>query len=219
LQDISGADLSCEAARSSGGNQVMVNSAVADEMTIAGSNANHEEIISTTLAENRIMIYYQPISSLKYSPGNNLEILVRIVDGSGNIIMPGEFFSMAETTGQAADIDLHVIEKVMQVMAKNRDKEMTLFIKLTRQSVADHDFPLWVTGKIKEYNINPEKLVFEIAEGVENPTSLAILWELGVSLAQAYFIQAPAGSLDFDSQVIAAENKAEESNKSTFTIG
>jgi EAL domain-containing protein (putative c-di-GMP-specific phosphodiesterase class I) len=58
-----------------------------------------------------------------------------------------------------------------------------------------------------------------IAEGVENPTSLAILWELGVSLAQGYFIQAPAGSLDFDSQVIAAENKAEESNKSTFTIG
>ena len=299
---VSRADLSCEAARSSGGNQVMVNSAVADEITITGSNANHEEIISSTLAENRMMIYYQPISSLKDSPGNYLEILVRIVDGSGNIIMPGEFFSMAETTGQAVDIDLHVIEKVMQVMAENRDKDMTLFVKLTRQSVADHDFPLWVTGKIKEYNINPEKLVFEIAEttlqsnlknlsmlskalhaigckiaiehyalstkpqhllhihtdylkidsslienisrkgkslekvtaimeiarknnyitiaeGVENPTSLAILWELGVSLAQGYFIQAPAGSLDFDSQDIVPENKAEADNKSTFSIG
>ena len=299
---ISRADLSCEAARSSGGNQVMVNSAVADDMIITGSNVNHEEMISATLAENRMMIYYQPISSLKDNPGDYFEILVRIVDGSGNIIMPGEFFSMAETTGQAIDIDLYVIEKVMQVIAENQGRKMTLFIKLTRQSVADHDFPLWVIGKIKEYDINPEQLVFEvaetilqsnlknlsmlskalhtigckiaiehfrmstkpqhllhihtdylkidsslvenisrkgkglekvtaimdiarknnyitIAEGVENPTSLAILWELGVSLAQGYFIQAPAGSLDFNSQEIASENKAEDGSKSTFAIG
>lgn len=299
---ISRADLSCEAARSSGGNQVMVNSAAADDMIITGSNVNHEEMIRATLAENRIMIYYQPISSLKDSTGDYFEILVRIVDDSGNSIMPGEFFSMAETTGQAIDIDLYVIEKVMQVMAENRDRPMTLFIKLTRQSVADQDFPLWVIGKIKEYDINPEQLVFEvaettlqsnlknlsmlskalhainckiaiehyrmltkpqhllhihtdylkidsslvenisrkgkdlekvtaimgiarknncitIAEGVENPSSLAILWELGVSLAQGYFIQAPAGSLDFDSRENASETSTEESNKSTFAIG
>ena len=299
---ISRADLSCEAARSSGGNKVMVNSAVTDEMIIMGSNLNHEEMISAALAEDRMMIYYQPISSLKDIPGSHYEILVRIVDGSGNIILPGEFFSMAETTGQAVDIDLYVIEKVMRMIAENREKEMTLFIKLTRQSVADHDFPLWVIGKIKEYNINPEQLVFEIAEntlqsnlknlsmlskalhaigckiaiehyqmatkpqhllhihtdylkidsslvesisrkgkslekvtaimeiarennyitiaeGVENPANLAILWELGISLAQGYFIQAPAGNIDFDFQDIVSENKEEESNKSTFTIG
>jgi hypothetical protein len=58
-----------------------------------------------------------------------------------------------------------------------------------------------------------------IAEGVENPTSLAILWELGVSLAQGYFIQAPAGSLDFDSQDVVPENRAEAGNKSTYSIG
>jgi len=299
---ISRADLSCEAARSSGGNQVMVNSAAADDMIITGSNVNHEEMIRATLAENRIMIYYQPISSLKDNPGDYFEILVRIVDDSGNSILPGEFFSMAETTGQAVDVDLYVIEKVMQMMAENRDRQMTLFIKLTRQSVADHDFPLWVIGKIKEYDINPEQLVFEvaettlqsnlknlsmlskalhtinckiaiehyrmltkpqhllhihtdylkidsslvenisrkgkdlekvtaimdiaqknncitIAEGVENPASLAILWELGVSLAQGYFIQAPAGSLNFDSQENTSETKEKESNKSTFAIG
>ena len=287
---ISRADLSCEAARSSGGNKVMVNSAVTDEMIIMGSNVNHEEMISAALAEDRMMIYYQPISSLKDTHGKHYEILVRIVDESGNIILPGEFFSMAETTGQAVDIDLYVIEKVMRMMAENRNKEMTLFIKLTRQSVADHNFPLWIIGKIKEYNINPEQLVFEIAEntlqsnlknlsmlskalhaigckiaiehyqmstkpqhllhihtdylkidsslvdsisrkgkslekvtaimeiarennyttiaeGVENPANLAILWELGINLAQGYFIQAPTESHDFDFQDIVSENK------------
>jgi len=286
---ISRADLSCEAARSSGGNKVMVNSAVTDDIVITGSNANHEEMVSSVLTEDRMMIYYQPISSLNDAPGNHFEILVRIVDESGNIILPGEFFAMAETTGHAMDIDIYIIEKVMHMMAENRDKEMTLFIKLNRQSVADHDFPLWVRGKIKEYNINPEQLVFEIAEntlqtnlknlsmltkalhtigckiaiehykmstkpqhllhihtdylkidsclienlsrkgkdfeevsaileiaeknnyitiaeGVENPTALAILWELGVSLAQGYFIQAPTESHNFDFQGIVSEN-------------
>ncbi|MDB4304263.1 EAL domain-containing protein, partial [Desulfosarcina sp.] len=161
---ISRADLSCEAARSSGGNKVMVNSAVTEEMITLGSNVNHEKMISAALAEDRMMIYYQPISSLKGNQGNHFEILVRIVDESGNTILPGEFFSMAETTGQAVDIDLYVIEKVIRMIAENRDQEMTLFIKLTRQTVADHDFALWVIGKINEYKINPEKLVFEISE-------------------------------------------------------
>jgi diguanylate cyclase (GGDEF)-like protein len=286
---ISRADLSCEVARSSGGNKVMVNSAVTDEIVVTGSNVNHEEMVSSALTEDRMMIYYQPISSLKDIPGNHFEILVRIVDESGNIILPGEYFAMAETTGQAVDIDLYIIEKVMRMMAENQDKEMLLFIKLNRQTVADHDFPLWVIGKIKEYSINPEQLVFEIAEntlqtnlknlsmlskalhtigckiaiehykmstkpqhllhihtdylkidssliedlsrkgknfeevsaileiagknnyitiaeGVENPTALAILWELGVSLAQGYFIQAPTESHNFNFQDVVSDN-------------
>ena len=73
----------------------MVNSAVTDDIVITGSNANHEEMVSSVLTEDRMMIYYQPISSLNDAPGNHFEILVRIVDESGNIILPGEFFAMA----------------------------------------------------------------------------------------------------------------------------
>jgi len=299
---ISRADLACEAARSSGGNQVIVSSAIADEVILMGSNENHEKLVSATLNENRIMIYYQPISSLKDAPGNFYEVLVRIVDENGNIILPGEFFSMAEVSGQTVDIDRYVIDKIMQMLAENPDKGMSLFIKLTKQSVADHELPLWIIGKIKEYKINSEQLVFEIAEttlqsdlknmsmlskalntigckiaiehyrmstqtqhlqhihtdylkidsglveslsrkggslskvtaimdvarkhnyttiaeGVEDPASLAILWELGVSLAQGYFIQAPTGNRDYDFQgsVSESEGKTNNGNKAIFS--
>ena len=296
---ISRADLACEAARSSGGNQVLVSSAIADEAVLKGSDENHEELVSATLDENRIMIYYQAISSLKEAPGNHYEVLIRIVDESGNIILPGEFFSMAEVSGQAVDVDRHVIEKIMQMLAESPDQEMSLFIKLTKQSVADHELPLWIIGKVKEYKINPEQLVFEIAEntlqsdlknlsmlskalnsigckvaiehyrmstqaqhllhihtdylkidsglieglsrkggslpkvtaimdvakkhnyitiaeGVENPASLAILWELGVCFAQGYFIQAPTGNRDYDFHGSVSENETEDNNRATF---
>jgi len=300
---ISRADHACESARSSGGNHVTVNSAIADEMVIKSPAGNHEEMISKTLNENRIMLYYQPISCLKDIPGNHYEVLIRIVDESGGVILPGEFFSMAGTSGMTGDIDRYVIEKIMQMISENRDQEMTLFIKLTSQSVADHELPLWIIEKIKEYKVDPEQLVFEvaestlqsdlknlsmlskalnsigckiaiehyrmstqpqhllhihadylkidsglveglsrnggshskvtaimgvakehncitIAEGVENPASLAILWELGVSLAQGYFIQAPTGSRDYNFQGIIEESeKKEDGNPATFELG
>ena len=300
---ISRADHACESARSSGGNHVLVNSAIADEIVIKNSTENHKELISATLNENRIMLYYQPISCLKDIPGNHYEVLIRIVDESGGVILPGEFFSMAGTSGQTADIDRYVIEKIMQMISENRDQEMTLFIKLTSQSVADHELPLWIIEKIHEYKVDPGQLVFEvaestlqsdlknlsmlskalnsvgckiaiehyrmstqpqhllhihadylkidsglveglsrnggshskvtaimgvakehnyitIAEGVENPASLAILWELGVSLAQGYFIQAPTGNRDYSFQGIVEESeKHEDGHAATFELG
>jgi len=163
---VSRADLACEVARSSGGNQVLVNSTIADEVINLGTNANHDEMVSRTLAENRIKIYYQPISSLKDLPGNHYEVLIRIVDESGSIILPGEFFAMAANSGHAVDIDLYVIDNIMKMISENRDQEMTLFIKLTRQSVADHELPVWIMRKIKEHRINPKQLVFEVPESV-----------------------------------------------------
>ena len=298
---ISRADLACEAARSSGGNQVVLGSTVADEMNITVSNAENEALVRSTLAENRVMIYYQPISCMMDVPGIHYEVLTRVVDKSGDAILPGEFFSIAENSGQSIDVDLHVIEKIMQMLAENPVQEMTLFIKLSSQTVADHDFHLWLMGKIKEYQIDPRQLVFEIAEtnlqnnlkhlsmlskslntigckvaiehyrmstqsqhlmhihtdylkidsglveslgrkgksfskvvaimevarknnyitiaeGVESADSLAILWELGVDLAQGYFIQAPDGKRNYDFCGEASDSNPTEDNKAKFTI-
>jgi EAL domain-containing protein (putative c-di-GMP-specific phosphodiesterase class I) len=208
---------------------------------------------------------------------------------------------MAENCGLAAKVDRYVLENVMQVMAENRGQEMNLFVKLTGQTIADHDFPVWMVGKIREYRIKPEQLVFEvsenilqsdiknlsmlsralgaigckiaiehyrmscqlhhlkhisvhylkidrglvegigrkgeslskiaaimemakqnnyitIAEGVESPAALAILWELGVDMAQGYFIQAPEGKRDYDFVGVVSDNEHKEGSKATFFI-
>ena len=119
---VSRADLACEAARSSGGNQVLVNSAIADNLIAQDTDNNHGEMVSSALDEDRIKIYYQPISSLNHSSDNHYEVLTRIVDKSGDIILPGEFFSMAAKSGKAVDIDLYVIENIMKMMSSNRSR-------------------------------------------------------------------------------------------------
>jgi diguanylate cyclase (GGDEF)-like protein len=298
---VSRADLACEVARSSGGNQVTVNSTIADEMLLTGNADNYAEIICKTLAEKRIKVHYQPISSIKDFSGEHYEVLIRIVDENGSIILPGEFFAMAEKSGHAVDIDRYVIESIMKEMSDRADKKVTLFIKLTRQSITDHDLPEWIMGKIRHYDINPGQLVFEIsenvlqndiknlstlskalhaigckvaiehyrlaspaqhllhihmdylkidsglidglsrkgqslpkvtaimklarenkyttiAEGVENPATLAILWELGVSYVQGYFIQVPTENLSYDFGGHIDDSEETPSTKATFTI-
>jgi EAL domain-containing protein (putative c-di-GMP-specific phosphodiesterase class I) len=258
-------------------------------------------MIRSILDEDRARIYYQPITSLKEQQADYYEILLRIMDEGGNIILPGEFISMAAISGRAADVDRYVIEHVMKMMAENREQEMTLFIKLTGQSVADHSFPVWIMNKIREYRINPAQLVFEvaenivqgeiknlsmlskalnvigcriaiehyrmasqphhlkhiqaqflkidsglvgsisrkgeslskvaaimkmarqnncltIAEGVESPATLAILWELGIDMAQGYFVQVPSGKREFDFEDVSSIVQSEGGNKATFRI-
>jgi len=300
-QVITRVDLACDAARLSGGNRVVVSSAIADEINIAGNVDQHREMVRSTLAENRVKIYYQPISSLRGQPGNHFEVLVRLVDNSGDMILPGEFFAMAEASGYANEVDRFVIDKALTEMSGNNDELVKYYIKLTRQSVADRELANWITARLEEYGIKPEQLVFEIAEnvlqsdlknmaslskslhaigckvaiehyrmetnlqhlmhvyadylkidkglvgsidkrggslakvtaimdlatknnyitiaeGVESPACLAIIWELGVAMAQGYFIHAPSVSREYIDRDIIGDCNDEACGKATFVI-
>jgi len=58
-----------------------------------------------------------------------------------------------------------------------------------------------------------------IAEGVENPACLAILWELGVTLAQGYFISEPTGTINIESNDVDAEQSEGTEGRAVFTLG
>ena len=299
---VSRADLACEAARVSGGNQVLISSAIVDEIVTIDCDRSIEEMVRKTISQNRIKIYYQPISSLNAHQSSHYEVLTRVYDESGNTVLPGEFFSMAEASGQSVEVDLYVIESIMRMLSDNADPELELFMKLTKKSVADQELAAWISGKIEEHGIDPQQLVFEvsesilqsdlknlsllskalntmgckmaiehyqmvtqpqhlqhvhadyikidsslienissdseslslvgritdvaktkncitIAEGVESPACLAILWELGVKLAQGYFIQEPTGKRDYEFQCDVTVDDRQESKKAVFKVG
>ena len=303
-QVISRADLACQSARLSGGNQVVVNSAVSDELCVPENNTRHAETVERVLAQNRIKVYYQPISNLKEHTITCFEVLTRVVDENSDIILPGEFFTMAANSGKATEVDRHIIESVLRTLAEKTNPDIKYFIKLTLQSVSCPDLSEWISDKLDAYNINPGQLVFEvaerimnselkhlsrlslalnkigckiaiehyrletkpqhlhhihpdylkidselvqniskkgtnlakvneildlakmnnlitIAEGVENPASLATLWELGVSYAQGYFISEPAGKANFNIYEVDHGQDPDDGieGSATYTLG
>jgi diguanylate cyclase (GGDEF)-like protein len=296
-------DLACETARLAGGNRVVMNSGVSDELQLPLSNGRSADIVDRILAENRVKIYYQPISNLKENSVNCFEVLTRVVNENNNVILPAEFFAMAASLDKAVEVDRHVVECVLWKLADKPNPDIKLFIKLTRQSVSSHDLPMWIANKLDEYRINPGQLVFEVPEqavendlknlsllsrelnkigcriaiehyrmetqpqhlhhihpeylkidrglvqnitkkgpclakvneildlaklnnlktiaaGVETPACLAILWELGITLAQGYLISEPGSNADFEvfDGDSGNDNEVENQGKAVFTI-
>lgn len=163
---ISYADMACEVARSSGGNQIHTHSVVVSEQIGQENEQEWDSVIRTTIDEERFYLAYQPIISLKGDTCHRYEVLLRIIDETGHVILPGQFLSIAEKTGLSDEIDHWVISTALRKLAETRkDNDDTQFyIKLSGKSLADAGLPVWIGEQLKENNLVSDGIVFEIPE-------------------------------------------------------
>ncbi|MBT8120887.1 MAG: EAL domain-containing protein [Gammaproteobacteria bacterium] len=162
---ISFADMACEVARTSGGNQVHTHSTAVDDSIETDMEQDSDLIIRETIDNERFYLVYQPIVNLKGDKSEQYEILLRITDAGGNVILPGQFISIAERTGLAGEVDRWVINRAFETLQEyQQENEATFFIKITGASLADTGFVDWVGEKLKEYNLDGSAIVFEINE-------------------------------------------------------
>ena len=75
--------------------------------------------IFDALSENRVVVYYQPIYSIKEKRFTSAEALVRIVDRDGKLIPPGAFINIAEENGMIIELGKRVFEKVCHFFIEN----------------------------------------------------------------------------------------------------
>ncbi len=112
---MSRADVACYAAKAAGRNRVSVYRR--DE---SDARRHHRELevaagIHSALDANRFRLYAQEIRSLRArsEQGRHVEILVRMVDEHGALIMPGAFIPAAERYDLMGHIDRWVIRNVL----------------------------------------------------------------------------------------------------------
>ncbi|CAG9169668.1 hypothetical protein LMG32289_01788 [Cupriavidus pampae] len=112
---MSRADVACYAAKAAGRNRVSVYRR--DE---SDARRHHRELevaagIHSALEANRFRLYAQEIRALRPEDDNasHIEILVRMVDESGTLVMPGAFIPAAERYDLMGHIDRWVIRNVL----------------------------------------------------------------------------------------------------------
>ncbi|MCH5268967.1 MAG: EAL domain-containing protein [Lachnospiraceae bacterium] len=76
--------------------------------------------IAEALAEDRVIVYYQPIFSVEKKCFTSAEALVRIIDREGNLIPPGAFIHIAENNGMIIEIGKRVFEKVCHFFQQSK---------------------------------------------------------------------------------------------------
>ncbi len=125
------------------------------------------ENIKRALSEDRFELYCQLIQPLN---GNKIhyEILIRMIDESGAIVFPDQFIPVAERYNLMNKVDRWVIKHTFELLSKEEYRELSFDYKwginLSGMSIGDEDFHDYVSDCLREYNIPPTNIYFEITE-------------------------------------------------------
>jgi diguanylate cyclase (GGDEF)-like protein len=163
---ISRADLACEVARSSGGNQCHLHNPVVDEKIGKERDQQMHSLIKESLEKEQLVLLYQPIASLQGDPSEKYEVLLRMLNEENEYILPSQFLPIAEQTGQMAEIDRWVVKRAIDALAEHRAKgvDTQFFIKISGPTLQDADLIAYIQTCIKEARLPGDALIFEIAE-------------------------------------------------------
>ena len=133
----------------------------------------------------------QPITGIVSSGAPWHELLLRLEDGSGDLIPPGSFLSLAERFDLIIDIDRWVLAQAVQMLHGEHaaGRGLRLAINLSGKTLGDEQLSDHVAGLLAEHPIAAGSLVVEITEmaaivNVERARAFAEhLHELGCCLA------------------------------------
>jgi diguanylate cyclase (GGDEF)-like protein/PAS domain S-box-containing protein len=108
----------------------------------------------------RLVLHSQPIVNLATGETVGEELLVRMVDETGEIVMPSAFLPTAERFGLIRDIDRWVVSRALELIAVGR----RVSVNLSARSVSDPELTSRVEQGLRRAGADPALLVFEITE-------------------------------------------------------
>jgi diguanylate cyclase (GGDEF)-like protein len=135
-----------------------------DIEVILNEKQHKSSLLSTAIENDQIIPFFQPIQMSKNNKNGVVihELLMRIQQDR-KLISAYEFIEIAEIMGLINKIDLMVIKKAFQKI-KESNYEGILFINLSPKSLVVSDFIDKINKLVAQYDINKEKIVFEITE-------------------------------------------------------
>jgi diguanylate cyclase (GGDEF)-like protein/PAS domain S-box-containing protein len=169
-QLLSMADSACYLAKERGRNQVHTYAAQDKHMQRYESEMSWVSHINHALENNSFELYYQHYQALsKPIEGHHYEILLRMRDQKGNIVLPSTFLPAAERYNLTGNIDRWVVENYFCWLADNPQHKaelMRVSINLSGHSLADKELKLFVLNAFEKYKIPYTKVCFEITESM-----------------------------------------------------
>ena len=164
---MSAADAACYAAKDLGRNRVHVYQPDDTTVMLRHGEMQWTSRIKNALAEGRFRLYYQPIVALRPSKKDATygEILLRLVDEGGKLILPGEFIPAAERYELMGSIDRYVIRTCLENLSTLKaESPKTCSVNISGQSLGDPEFLDFFVTQLTKSGVLPTRLCFEITE-------------------------------------------------------
>jgi diguanylate cyclase (GGDEF)-like protein len=165
------ADAAMYEAKSTGRGQVkFFNNAMRKKLK---THADIENDLQHGIEHNEFELYFQPIFTITTSEVIGFEALVRWHHPKKGFVSPNDFISIAETTGQIINLDLHLLDLAAQQIS-NWHQQGHRFLKVTVNVSSRHfaslDFVAQIHSIYNKYQLPLGSLCLEITESglIEN---------------------------------------------------
>ncbi len=163
------ADIACHVAKRSGRNRVHVfESDDEKNMTTMSEDMGWAGRIKDAIENNRFRLACQPIMELKNGEIYRQEVLLRMSDENGGLILPAGFLPSAERFGLMRAIDGWVVKHAIEILGLQLKKNPRLHfsINLAAESVGDKKILDIITNSLMRHEVPPTAVTFEITETV-----------------------------------------------------
>jgi len=163
---LSAADAACYMAKEKGRNRVQYYRPHDSEVSVRRGEMEWASRLQRALQGGRFVLYAQQIMSVAGQPPieNHYELLVRMLDDHGRIILPMAFIPAAERYSLMSSIDQWVIQRAFSTINSFGTNGGTYAINVSGTSIADERFLEFVRDQFKHYRMPPRTICFEITE-------------------------------------------------------
>lgn len=179
------ADIALHLAKNAGRNRVHVYREEAGGRAAMDLDLGWSARLEEALRADRFVLCYQPIAplaafdadeggdlplwerQLQRNPDHpaTFEVLLRLREPGGELVLPGAFLPSAERFGLMPDIDRWVVDRALRALRDARGGgRLLLSVNLSAQALASAGFVAFVTDRLVQYDVAPECLLFEISE-------------------------------------------------------
>jgi diguanylate cyclase (GGDEF)-like protein len=163
------AELACKAAKRKGRNRMEVYASDDGSMI-----RRHDDVIAVgqlraALKADRLVLFAQRIVPLRSATlASGYEILVRILDDQGELVMPGPLINAAQRYQLLPSLDRWVTKRALEMLSPYRttlsSRGIGMSINVSGQSICDETFVAQLCEQITSARLPPDCITVEITE-------------------------------------------------------
>ncbi len=170
------ADAACRLAKRGGRNRIRVYREGEAEATRLHADMRLVSTINQALNRGGFSLFAQPIARLGKHPGEppgerHFEVLVRMIDGSGELVVPSRFIPAAEHYILMPTVDRWIVQRLFSLQAENlrawhqaNPGQFLFAVNLSGTTVTDAGFLRYLKRQFADWQVPYPSICFEITE-------------------------------------------------------
>ncbi len=127
------------------------------------SRINWTQQVRSAIADNRVILHFQPVKDSNTDDVAYYEALVRLVDENGKIIYPNSFIPALENTGEMHLLDRWIVKLAIASLGQHA-KLKRIAINLSAHAFKDENLVPVIREALSANLVDPAAITFELTE-------------------------------------------------------